>query len=245
LGVLNLIKAVRKTPSIERCLFTSSQLVCRVGYIPENETDYCPPNPYGESKVLTERIVREEGGGGVTWCLFRPTTIWGAGMNAHYASFFSHLLRGCYFHMGKGSLNKSYGFVGNTAFQIAQFAQVPGEAIHGKVFFLADYSPLSLRDWINGIAAGLGRPTPHTFPLGLCRMLARLGDAFQNSRMERLYPLNTFRLNNILTEYQYDLHATQQICGDLPYGFDAGLNELVAWIKGSLINPKATPSSKV
>src|SRR5713226_8009255 len=38
-GVENLIAAVRLTPSIKRAIWTSSQLVCRVGYVPRSETE--------------------------------------------------------------------------------------------------------------------------------------------------------------------------------------------------------------
>ncbi len=33
-GVQNVMAAVRLTPSIKRAIWTSSQLVCRVGYVP-------------------------------------------------------------------------------------------------------------------------------------------------------------------------------------------------------------------
>ena len=33
-GVANLIAAIRNTDRVRRCIFTSSQLVCRVGYVP-------------------------------------------------------------------------------------------------------------------------------------------------------------------------------------------------------------------
>ena len=59
-GVQNLIAAVRLTPSIRRAIWTSSQLVCRVGYVPRNDTDYTADTLYGQSKVRTEQIVREQ-----------------------------------------------------------------------------------------------------------------------------------------------------------------------------------------
>jgi nucleoside-diphosphate-sugar epimerase len=231
-GVANLIKAIRGAPSVSRCLFTSSQLVCRVGYLPQHDEDYCPPNPYGASKVLTERVVRSQDGGGVTWCLFRPTTIWGRGMNAHYTSFFNRLKRGHYFHPGHQDLFKSYGFVGNTVFQIAKFISAPRDTIQGQVFFLADYEPISLPRWIDSIASGLGAKQPPRVPLGFCKGLAILGDGFRKLGCERFFPLNSFRLNNILTEYTYDMGRTQGICGELPYSYEDGIAELVAWMNG-------------
>lgn len=230
-GVLNLVQAIRRTPSVQRAIFISSQLVCKAGYLPSHPEDYCPPNPYGESKVRTEQVVRRENGGGVTWCLLRPTTIWGSGMNAHYASFFNHLKHGRYFHSGAPSLYKSYGYVGNSVHQICRFLEAPASAVHQHVFYLADYQPLCLQAWINSIAKGLGRNPPLTLPMGICRSLAALGDVFQAIGLGRVFPYNSFRLNNILAEYRYDMTPTEAICGPLPYSFDQGIEDLVAWIE--------------
>ena len=231
LGVSNLLKAVEKTPSVRRCLFASSQLVCRVGYIPRHDKDYCPTNLYGKSKVNTENEVRNSDGGGTTWCLLRPTTIWGSGMNTHYASFFNHLRHGRYFHAGKRELFKSYGYVGNTVYQIEKFLLAPENLIHRKVFYLADYEPLSLQKWVNAIANGLGKKSPPSIPLGVCHALAIIGDSFQKIHLEKYFPFNSFRLSNILTEYTYNMSSTKSICGDLPYDFEGGVFNLVNWIK--------------
>jgi len=231
IGVANLTDAIFSTKSVQRCLFTSSQLVCRVGYIPTHNEDYCPPNAYGMSKVLTEREVRRSDGGGAPWCLLRPTTIWGRGMNSHYAAFFRHLRNGRYFHPGRQDLYKSYGYVGNTVYQIEKFLVSPNDAIHRQIFYLADYEPISLPRWIDAIAVGLERTPPHAVPLLLCRVLAKVGDLFRRVGLERHFPFNSFRLNNILAEYKYDLSATQQICGALPYSLEEGVTELVAWVK--------------
>jgi len=231
IGVENLIHAIRGTAQVRRCLFTSSQLVCRIGYVPAHPNDYCPATPYGESKVLTEQRVREFDGGGVTWCLLRPTTIWGPGMNSHYMAFFNHLRHGRYFHMGPSGLWKSYGFVGNTAHEIGKILEAPVQTMHRQTFYLADYEPLSLRAWINAIALGLGRKQPPAMPLPICRTAAWIGDAFGALGLGRLFPLNSFRLNNILTEYRFDMEPTRRICGELPHTFEEGVKELVEWLK--------------
>jgi nucleoside-diphosphate-sugar epimerase len=41
-GVENMLLALKKTPSIERVIFTSSLLVCKMGYVPKHDTDYQP-----------------------------------------------------------------------------------------------------------------------------------------------------------------------------------------------------------
>ena len=229
-GVRNVCAAVRATDSVTRAVYTSSQLVCKVGFTPASDTDYCPNTVYGESKVLTERIVREEEGGGVAWCLTRPTTVWGPHMSEHYQSLIRHIERGRYFHAGHGPLYKSYAYAANIAHQYRQLLLADPAAIRGRMFYLADYDPLSLRDYTDGLQERLGvRPIP-TLPLPLAKVLAKAGDAL-NALGWSSFPFNSFRLTNILTEYVIDLSRTEAVCGPLPVGFEEGMDETMTWYR--------------
>jgi len=229
-GVRNVLQAIRATPAVGRTIFTSSQLVCRVGYVPQSDTDYAPTTLYGESKVLTEKLVRESDGAGTTWCLVRPTTVWGPGMSAHYQRFIRMIERGRYFHIGRRPLLKSYGYVGNVVHQYARLLTAPADVIRGKTFYLADDPPLSLRAWADGIQRALGAPPIRTIPEGLAHILARCGDLMNGVGFDR-FPFNSFRLNNVLTEYRFDLSETARVCGPPPYTAEAGIAELVAWFR--------------
>lgn len=46
-GLENLLACLEKTPTIERCIFTSSMYVCEPGYIPSSFEDYRPHTIYG------------------------------------------------------------------------------------------------------------------------------------------------------------------------------------------------------
>ncbi|PZV28021.1 MAG: NAD(P)-dependent oxidoreductase [Snowella sp.] len=233
-GVENLIAAIRQTPSVKRCIFTSSQLVCKVGYVPKDENEYNPNNLYGESKVLTEKIVRENDGGGVEWCIVRPTTVWGPGMSSHYQRFLKMVNQGRYFHIGNSSLYKSYSYIGNIVYQYKMLMESPSELINKKTFYLADYSPISLHHWIDLIQEEMGAKPVPTYPEGLMRFLAIFGDILSTIGVKK-FPFNTFRLNNILTEYTFDLSETEKICGELPFSIEEGVKELVIWLKNEKI----------
>jgi nucleoside-diphosphate-sugar epimerase len=228
-GVRNVVEAIH-AGGTGRAIFASSQLVCRVGYTPSSDTDYAPSTLYGESKVLTERIVREANGGGVAWCLVRPTTVWGPGMSAHYRRFLGMIARGRYVHVGASPLLKSYGYVGNVTHQLARLLEVPAEAVHGKTLYLADEPPLSVRAWANAIQHEMGARPIRTIPLGLARALARVGDSV-NAAGWHSFPFNSFRLTNLLTEYRFDLSETLHLCGPAPYTMEAGVRELVRWFR--------------
>ena len=229
-GVRNLVSAIAATPSVRRCIFTSSQLVCRVGYRPRHDNDYCPNTLYGQSKVRTEQIVRETDGGVDEWCIVRPTTVWGPGMNAHYRRFFDLIQKGSYFHVGTQPLHKSYSYVGNIAFQYLQLLAAPKEHIERRTFYLADYRPIELATWANAFQNALGAPRIGRMPRGLARVLARIGDAVNVLGFHN-FPLTSFRLNNILTEYCFDLSPTESVCGSLPFSLEEGVRATVEWIR--------------
>jgi nucleoside-diphosphate-sugar epimerase len=229
-GVRNLITSIASTPSIRRCIYTSSQLVCQVGYTARHETDYCPTTLYGESKVRTEQIVRETDGGIGEWCLARPTTVWGPGMNAHYRRFFEMIEAGRYFHIGNKPLYKSYSYVGNIVSEYTKLLAAPKEQITRRTFYLADYTPIDLIAWADSFQQALGAPSIGHIPRSTARALAILGDAV-NALGFRGFPFNSFRLRNILTEYQVDLTATEAVCGVLPFSLEEGVQATAQWIR--------------
>ena len=227
-GTENVVHAIRATPSIRRAIFTSSQLVCRVGYQPKSDDDYQPSTAYGASKVEAERITRRHDGGGATWCIVRPTTVWGPGMNAHYQRFFRMLHRGTYFHVGREPLFKSFGYVGNVVHQYLTMIEAPAEQIHACTFYLGDYEPLALQHWSEELRRAFGAPPIRTIPLWMARAVARMGDAINTAGVRR-FPLNSFRLNNVLTQYTFDMASTRAVCGDNPYPLAAAVQETARW----------------
>ena len=116
-GVQNIVEAIKVTSSIKRVIFASSQLVCRVGYQPKNDEDYCPNTLYGESKVRTEQIVRSSGEFGATWVIIRPISIWGPWFDIPYKNFFETIKKGLYVHTAGVTTYKQWGFVLNSVYQ--------------------------------------------------------------------------------------------------------------------------------
>lgn len=227
-GVRNVLECAKESQSVDRIIVTSSQLVCKVGYVPQNDADYCPNTLYGESKVLTEKITRDAAGGGKEWCIVRPTTVWGPGMSDHYCRMISMITKGRYFHCGNSMLLKSYSYAGNIAYQYWKMLVAPPNEMHQRTFYFADYLPLSLREYTNGLAKELSAPGIPTLPLVCAKSLAVVGDIL-NKMGWKSFPFNGFRLRNILTEYQFDLSVTARVCGDLPYCFEDGIKATANW----------------
>jgi GlcNAc-P-P-Und epimerase len=236
-GVENLLRAVAATPAIDRCIITSTQLVCRVGYTPAHPLDFAPSTLYGTSKVRTERIWRDANGVDRTWCITRPTTIWGAGMNPHYLTFFRMLRDGRYFHVGDGAVRKAYGYVGNTVHQYLRLIGAPAGDVQGSTFYLSDYQPVRLDEWAECFRVALGGPPIRRIPRLVARTAALAGDAL-NAIGVSSFPFNSFRLNNVLTETIVPLENTSRVCGPLPYSMEAGVGETAAWLHGVLAPPR-------
>jgi len=227
-GVSHLLSAIESAPTVRRCIWTSSQLVCRVGYVPGGPMEFRPDTTYGRSKVQTEEIVRAAGGAGREWVLVRPTTAWGPGMSLHYQRLLGMIRSGSYFHVGRQPLLKSYGYVDNMAHQYVALLTAPKDQIHGRVLYLADYEPIDLIAWCDALQVALRAPRIRTIPRWLARALARTGDLI-NAVGFQDFPFNSFRLRNILTQYRFNLDETRAICGPLPFTMMQGVDDTAAW----------------
>jgi nucleoside-diphosphate-sugar epimerase len=228
-GVENVIEAIRRCGSVKRTIFASSRMVCRIAYQPVSETDYCPPNLYGESKVLGEKIVREANLK-CEWLLVRPTSIWGPWFDVPYKTFFLTIARRMYVHPGKYDPLKSFGFVGNTVVQLDRLLHSSREVVNGKVLYLCDYPPLRLRHWAELIRVAMNRPSVPSVAYSVLRPVATVGDILQRMGWYRV-PLTSFKLRNLITEMEYDTTLLRQVCGELPFDLETGVVRTIAWMR--------------
>jgi GlcNAc-P-P-Und epimerase len=228
-GVKNILDALAGTPSVERVVFASSRMVCKIGYQPQDETDYRPTTAYGQSKVETERIIRAARLQ-VPWVIVRPTSIWGPWFDVPYKDFFLSIARGRYFHVGRRKVRKSFGYVGNLVHQVDQLLSAPAEGFDRKTIYLADYPPIEVHDWGDRIRREVGAPAIRTMPYLAAKAAALGGDALAQAGWRRV-PLTSFRLDNLLTEMIYDTSPLEEIVGPLRYSLDEGTATTVAWLR--------------
>jgi nucleoside-diphosphate-sugar epimerase len=226
-GVRAIIEASNAASNIRRVIFASSRLVCRIGYQPKHDEDYCATTPYGQSKVVGEQIVRAAEHH-YEWLIVRPTSIWGPWFAVPYRDFFDAVARGRYFHIKGQSIKKSFGYVGNTVYQLQRLAYAANVA--GQTIYLGDYPPTDLRIMANLIQRNTEASEVRTIPLWPLSLAARGGDLLQRGGWSEP-PLTTFRLNNLLTEMVYDMHPLRDAVGSLPYSLEDGVRETVAWMR--------------
>jgi nucleoside-diphosphate-sugar epimerase len=229
-GVDNVIAAVEAAPACERVIFASTRLICPV-YSPSTHLwDYRPPNLYGSSKVEGEKLVRQSCLR-VPWIIVRPTGIWGPGFRSpSYRDFFVQVQRGQYFHIRGITPTRTFGYVGNTAYQMLRLAEAPLEQVARSVHYLGDYQPLQVRVWADMIAHQFGRPSLRELPRSVARGAAMVGDLLGRVGLYQL-PLNSSRFRNITADSVYDLSALAQVAPDLPHTLETGTELTTRWMR--------------
>lgn len=228
-GVEIVLDACNRLPSLKRVVFASSRLVCRIGYQPVSDTDYCPPNAYGESKARGEQIVRNAGTT-LPWVITRPTSIWGPWFDVPYRTFFLTIAANRYVHVGRRPVRKSFGYVGNTVQQLAAVAEGSSGGVDGATMYLADYPPIEVADMANRIQRELRSRPIHSVSRSVVKPVALVGDLLQ--RLGWIEPpLTTFRLDNLLTEMIYDTAPLERLVPELHYSLAEGIQHTVGWLR--------------
>lgn len=226
-GVSNLMKIIHELPNLKKLIVTSSMLVCHTGYYPKDQFDYAPNTLYGESKVETERIVWDNKPQ-CDWAIIRPTSIWGPWFGVPYRNFFDMVISRKYFHIGRKSCTKTYGYVGNAVYQIEQilFHETLNE--DQKVFYIGDNPPTNIEIWANEIAAELNYNIKRV-PFWMLKTAAYFGDLLK--LFDITFPMTSFRLKNMTTDNIIDLSETYNIAPNPPYSRIDGIKATLQWLK--------------
>jgi nucleoside-diphosphate-sugar epimerase len=226
-GTKNLIKACEKSIQIKRVIFASTSLVNKLDYKPKSIFDYNPNTIYGLSKVKMEQFIRYQHHN-FDYCILRPTTIWGAKQNNHYKLFLKIIKIGLFFNIkSKKSILKKYGYIENSCFQIFKIITSKKNLFSKKIFYLCDYIPINLSDWTNSIAKHLTGKQNVDLSIYILRLLALCGDFFFMLGFKK-FPIQTFRLNNMVNSYVPDNKNLQKITSNkLPVSPDLAIIKFI------------------
>jgi len=232
-GVKYLIEIGRHLAGLRRIVFISSLLVCKNGYIPQNDIDYCPPNFYGESKMIGEIAVREAENLPYSWTIVRPTSVWGPWFEHSYKTFFKTIDRGLYFHSGRADIVKPLCYVGNAVYMMFKIMFDSEGRANGQTFYLADYPTYYVREWADTIHRELKKSgSIRTIPFAALKLVAFIGDALKLCGWQN-FPLTSFRLKNMGTGGIYPVEKTGDLVGPLPYSLRDGVHATVNWMRFS------------
>ena len=224
-GTRILLEVVKRSPAITHIIVTSTQFVCEAGYQPEHDLDFKPFTVYGESKRRTEMVTREAGLS-CAWTIIRPTTIWGPWSLRYRDVMFRIMRKGLYFHPGKGTVVRSYGYVGNVVWQIDRMLSAPLHKVGGKVFYVGD-QPVDLKIWVEAVSRELVGKRVRYIPTGLIRVIAFVGDALGFLRIP--FPITSGRFRSMTSDYITPMDRTIEVLGEAPFSMEEGVQRTVRW----------------
>lgn len=226
-GVKNLMRIIHKLPNLKKAIIASSKFVTKNGYNIKNQFDYCPHTVYGKSKVETEKIVWADKPH-CDWCIIRPTSIWGPWFGVPYRNFFDMVMKRLYFHIGHIRCYKTYGFIGNSVYQIEQLLFTETSDENNKVFYIGDEPAYEINEWADEIAGELGFKIP-TIPVLFVKCLAKFGDFLKYFNIH--FPMQSFRYENMTHDGINDMRNTYEIAPEIKYSRLEGVKITLAWMR--------------
>lgn len=227
LAVKNLCNAVIECEFIKKVIFTSSMLVCRSGYIPKRNDDYCPNTEYGVSKVEGELIVKGLSKQLPDFLIIRPTSIWGPWFAAPYKNFFDLVLSKRYVRIGGKACTKTYGYVGNSVNQIITLLE--SKTSKNSIYYIGDQPPLNVDIWAVQISKKAGLPRPIRVPFFLLKSAAIFGDVASYLGIQ--FPLTSFRLGNMTTDNIFNDIPVCKINKYKVVSLDEAIMKTINWVK--------------
>ena len=227
-SVKNIIKFCRENGNIIRVIFASTMLVNQTGYKSNGILNHNANTLYGKSKAIGENEVLNNKDLFTDLCIIRPTSIWGEWFNEPYKNFFDFVLSGKYFHPGNNSCKKTFGYVGNTVFQIDKLLFADSHKVRNKIFYIGDNPPVNISKWADEIAIQAKVRKPRKIPLFIFRLLAVSGDLI--TKLGIKFPMTSYRLRNMTTDQIHNLNDIYSICENLPYDRKTGIKKTLKWI---------------
>ena len=226
-GTANVVAAIKKTPSVKNAVFTSSQFVVGPGELPKHDEDFRPHTIYGQTKVLSEKAVREAQLP-CAWTIIRPTNVWGRWHPRYPTEFWRVLKQGRYFHPGGRRVMRCYAYIDNVVDQTWRIMEREDGAFDRRVFYVGD-DPIDLLDWTNAFSKELtGRPV-RVVPSALLKAVGKVGDLV--IRAGGRFPLYSSRFRSMTEDYLTPMAPTVAALGPSPVSLNQGVRDTVGWLR--------------
>ena len=134
-------------------------------------------------------------------------------------------------HIGKINVTKTYGYIGNTSYQIQKLLEAKESDTKGKVFYLGDSNNYNLRIWADEIARISNSKKIRCLPKFLVLLIALLGSLLKKLRIN--IPITFFRYKNMTTDNIINLNLISKFAPKLPFTRKEGIKKTVYWMKNS------------
>jgi nucleoside-diphosphate-sugar epimerase len=176
--------------------------------------------------MIGEKLVKENTDKlNYKWIIIRPTSIWGPWFGPTYRGFFEMILNKRYFNFSGKMSDKTYGYIGNTVYQID--CLLKDENNNGKTFYIGDYIPTNIKEWAIEIAREINSSLI-TIPRPAIWISAKVGDVLKYFGFR--FPMNSFRFSNMTTDNVLPLEETQKIAPLTKYSRVEGNRTTIKWM---------------
>jgi len=96
------------------------------------------------------------------------------------------------------------------------------------MFYLCDYIPTEICQWAEKIKYEFDSRNIIKMPLDYIKIAAIFGDVLNLLTIP--FPINSFRLKNMLTNVVFNTDQLEKVCGQIPYTLDDGVSLTTNWI---------------
>lgn len=196
-GTRNLLIGLERSDRLPKAIvFISSVAVygLEVGKQIKETSPLLASDPYGQSKIQAEGILREWcASRGIKFAILRLPLLVGNNPPGNLLAMISAIRRGYYFNIAGGKARKSMVLASDVAKIIPLVASV------GGVYNLTDGKHPSFAELSSVVASRMGKPTPLNIPNWLAVLMAGIGDILGKNA-----PINSKKLKKIMSDLTFD-----------------------------------------
>ena len=232
-GAKNIV-AVMQRLGINHAILMSSVAVYGLKQtLPDEAASVQPDGPYGESKAQAEAIFRQWSVASPllrTLVVLRPVVVFGEGNRGNMLNLIEQIRRNRFLMVGKGDNYKSAAYVENLVdFTCLQLHAAAGE----HVFNYADKPDRSIREWVTGIDAILGRRArgSDAVPVSLGIAVGYVFDALAWITRRR-FAVSSDRVRKFCADTSVSTQTLEDTGFRARYDLDTGLKRMIAHLDG-------------
>jgi nucleoside-diphosphate-sugar epimerase len=194
--------ARHKTP---KYIFYSTQFVFRKrDCLPIDEEDYAPTEAYGESKIMSEKLIRKSLPID-QWLILRPTYIWGPGLERFRDGLLLRLAKKEFLVSNDEALGRYYGYVETIVAQTYALSLYDFASLSRKVYYLSD-DAIPLPQFCDHLVSALGQGGARKASPTVIRVLGEIGGLMSKCGLRA--PINPVQAREMTTRFPVPIQHT-------------------------------------
>ncbi len=188
-----------------------------------------PTTPYGETKLLAEKLVADYGNKyGFKTTSIRLPLVYGPGNKGNIYKMIEAVDKNRFIMIGRGGNIRSMVYVGNVV--DAALSVVNCDGTDGQVYIVTDGIDYPVRELYKAIAERLGKKIlPFYVPVSIAKGFALIGDIGERIIRKSL-PFNSDILNKLTSSLTFSSRKIQEEIGFKPrYNLYNTINKTIRW----------------